>query len=171
MKLLTVGSKGGKRLKKKPLSKGKKGLLIFALILYVIFAVTRYSKDTTYIPFTGRIFDIEVTEETRIRATIGGTDVIWEGEDAAEIAELLNSIRYWWWYPENPVPHGGWDYAFVVNGEWYEASPKGKAIQANGIWYQLRGAPLKDVYDQLLEELRVQMLLEEQQREDPLNWE
>jgi hypothetical protein len=89
------------------------GLLLLA---YVPFIATRYCGHTTYIPFSGRVFDINIEEVEAIRFQSGNTGRYIKYLDEDEVMELvdyLNSFRYRVWLPE-PPRGAGWSYRIQI---------------------------------------------------------
>ena len=91
---------------------------ILFLSVYFIFAVTRYSGHTTFIPFTGRVLNIDMEDIDLYYIQSGTSGEIISYTDADEIKEItdrLNGFRYICWLPKNPIPAGGWTYRVVLD--------------------------------------------------------
>lgn len=87
---------------------------IIVLVIYIVFAATRYSEHTLFIPFTGRVFDIDAEEMTcfTLRSGCTGENISYtEADEFQEMTNCLNGFRYIAWLPSNPFPTGGWTYA------------------------------------------------------------
>lgn len=88
------------------------------LVIYIIFAVTRYSKHTTFIPFTGRVLNIGVEELDLIYIQSGSSGemiVFTAADEVQDMRELLNGFRYVFWLPKSPFPAGGWTFRVVLD--------------------------------------------------------
>lgn len=120
----------------------KKFIVVGVIFLMVLFVTTRYSTYTTYVPFTGRIFDIEPDEVRRIRVENGSSLVQVEfttQEELEEICKVLNNLRYTRWFPDIPIPMGGWSRCVFLdtgNGtKFFEFTSK--SLLSRGIWYRI----------------------------------
>ena len=74
-------------------------LLVLCLVGYAVFAATRYSGYSTYVPFTGQIFRLKAGEVESVRITNGSTGVTCnyaEGEEG--FSDLLDTLKS---YEEN----------------------------------------------------------------------
>lgn len=111
------------------------------LISLLIFIFTRYSDMTTYIPFSGRVFDIDVETVEGINITDGPTQVdLLDGDDDKihEIVDYLNAYHSDYWFPEPPVQRDGWQYniaLYTKDGACYSYEFTPGRILVNGIWY------------------------------------
>lgn len=88
-------------------------LLCIALAIYIIFAATRYSAYTTFVPFTGRVLNIgaEDLDVVFLHSGESGKKLSYStDEQVQKMADSLNSFRYVFWLPKNPIPSGGWTY-------------------------------------------------------------
>ena len=127
------------------MKKGKKRwivLLTVVCLLLGVFVVTRYSTHTTYVPFSGRIFDIAPDEVQRIRVANSGACIFLEFETESELEEIcqvLNNLRYQWWFPDIPIPKGGWSCCVFLdtdNGtKLFEFNSK--SLLSRGIWFRI----------------------------------
>ena len=133
----------GKLEKRKFMDKYSTPVILIPLILipFLIFAFTRFSDVTTYIPFSGEVFNIDVktVEEIRIKEGTTGDRIIYH-DDAAitEIADYLNAYRYDYWVPDLPIARSGWSYAIVLctkDGEYYDYTFTTSTILIRGVWY------------------------------------
>lgn len=101
--------------------KKHKGWAIFGIIvfsIYLIFAVTRYSGHTTFIPFSGRVLNVEAEELDLIfiqSGTSGEMITYTSPDELQEMTDYLNGFRYVFWLPKNPVPASGWTYRAVLD--------------------------------------------------------
>lgn len=130
----------------------KKRTAIFLLVLclagYAVFAATRYSGYSTYVPFTGQIFRLKAGEVEGVRITNGSTGVTQnytEGEDGfLDLLDTLNSLRYWAWIPDIPVARGGYEYALWIQagGESVYFQFTSRSILVRGVWFHVRGSQL-----------------------------
>ena len=126
------------------------GIIIVAL--YLIFAVTRYSQYTTYIPFTGRIFDIDAGDLDGVTVRNGTTGESVYFETAEEIESIvcsINALRYKFWTPKAPGSRGGWSYGIKLGSgdeyEWFLFTENW--IEAQGVLYYIRGDALRQFVD------------------------
>lgn len=90
------------------------GLFLFGFIL---FAATRYSAYTTYVPFTGRIFSISEDKVDIVKIQSGGSGDFIDYSEQPEIQNFiteLNGIRYKYWIPDIPLAMSGWNYRIVI---------------------------------------------------------
>ena len=123
-------------------------LLVLCLVGYAVFAATRYSGYSTYVPFTGQIFRLKAGEVESVRITNGSTGVTCnyaEGEEGfSDLLDTLNSLRYWAWIPDPPVARGGYEYVLWIQtgGESVGFQFTSRSILVRGIWYQVRGPQL-----------------------------
>lgn len=116
--------------------------LTVVCILTAIFIVTRYSRYTTYIPFSGRIFDVTPEEVRKIR--VANSDACIEvnfdtEEGLEEICDVLNSLRYRSWFPSIPIGMGGWSCGIFIYSEnqhyFYQFGEE--YLLCRGIWYKI----------------------------------
>ena len=117
-----------------------KTLFILLAVLAVVFAATRYSRLTTYIPFTGRIFHVspEEVRSIRVASSDSCTEVNFETEEELEeICNVLNNLRYQWWIPKIPLEMGGWSRAVFIYTEdrHYFFQYGDSFLLCRGIWY------------------------------------
>ena len=133
-------------------------LLVVILLIAIPFAVRIISLDdnTTYVPFSGRIFDFEVHEVSDLFLQNGTTGFNTTEADAEAVTEALNSLRSRFWFPEIKLfQTGGWSYrvALVDNNvqkSYYFSDSLIPYISVNGIIYILSGdqvAVLTDFVD------------------------
>lgn len=120
----------------------KQILLICILALWALFAVTRFGRFTTYLPFSGRLFAIDSTEVTTIfiqNGTTGQQHFFETEEEKAQIAETLNGLRYRAWVPTLPMAKGGWSYRVAIETEnrQYSYTFGPNYMTVNGIAYFL----------------------------------
>lgn len=135
----------------------KKAAAVFLLILllagYIVFAATRYSGYSTYVPFSGQIFSLKAGEVEGIRITNGSTGVTREyaerEEGFGDQLDTLNFLRYWAWIPEIPVARGGYEYALWIQtgGESVSFLFTTRSILVRGVWYHIRGPQLGQLAD------------------------
>ena len=93
-------------------------VLVLALAYLIVFVPSRFSAYTTYIPFSGKVFQISADDVDTITFwKYGETIVYTDSEDKAEIVNLLNGFRYWYWMPSLPVGMGGWTYMIDIDGD------------------------------------------------------
>ena len=118
----------------------KRVLLICILALWALFAVTRFGRFTTYLPFSGRLFAIDSTEVTTNfiqNGTTGQQHFFETEEEKTQIAEVLNGLRYRVWLPTIPIAKGGWSYRIAIETEdrQYSYSFGPRDMTVNGIIY------------------------------------
>ena len=110
--------------------------------LWAAFALTRYSPFTTYIPLSGKLFAENVEDADVIflqNGTTGEQYFFETAEEKAEIAEILNGLRYRFWIPDLPVARGGWSYRIAIETKTrqYSYSFGSNYLTVNGIIYFL----------------------------------
>ena len=91
-------------------------LIVLIFAAYIFFVATRYSGHTMYIPFTGRVFNINSDDVEAIIIQSGNTGRMIEYSDKDEInkvTELLNAYRYSHWCL-NPIRGPGFYYAVTI---------------------------------------------------------
>ena len=125
-------------------------LIVLILFVQILFIVTRFNVFTTYIPFSGRIFLIDQAEIDEICVQSGLTGEVYyfsESQELDHACQLLNNLRYAYWYPDVSVPMGGWQYRVVIVGE-----DGGRSfhfgsdyIKVNGVIFQLRNEGMQDL--------------------------
>lgn len=140
----------------------KKKRLIILLVVILLIAVpivvriVNLDDNTTYIPFSGRIFDFEAQDVSDLFIQSGRTGDNTTEADAEAVTEALNSLRSWFWFPELKLfETGGWEYrAALVDGNvqksFYFNDAPIPYISVNGIVYILSGeqvAVLTDFVD------------------------
>lgn len=115
-------------------------LIVFiciVLVLYAVFAATRYSEYTTYIPLAGKVFHIDTEDVAYIRFVNGfGEEVVFESPEEVEIAaEMLESFHYWFCLPGKPPIFGGYQYFVQIMGK------DGSYVnyEYGGCWLEARG--------------------------------
>lgn len=126
----------------------KRILLACVLVLWALFAVTRFGAVTTYVPFSGRIFSIDSSDVNTIfiqNGTTGQQYFFETGEEKDQIAEYLNDLRYCAWIPTLPIAKGGWSYrvAMEADGSQYSCYFGNHHMTVNGILYIFPGDQLK----------------------------
>ena len=125
----------------------KRLIVLLAAVLLVAGAVgvriINLDDNTTYVPFSGRIFDFEVQDVSDLFIQNGTTGFNTTESDTEEIAKVLNGLRSWLWFPEiSLLETGGWSYrAALVDGSvqksfYFNDSPI-PYISVNGIIYIL----------------------------------
>jgi len=96
-------------------------IIIGALILSgcILFVSTRYSKYTTYVPFSGWIFSANTEQISKIRIQQQGDYKEYSGQqEINSIVEVLNDFRYDYWFPDIPIQRAGWNYQITIyNGD------------------------------------------------------
>lgn len=91
--------------------------LACVLILWALFAVTRFGPFTTYLPFSGRLFAVDTAKAETIfvqNGTTGQQHFFDTEEEMDQIAEQLNGLRYRVWIPRLPIATGGWSYRMAI---------------------------------------------------------
>lgn len=122
-------------------------LLVVLALIAVPFVVRIISLDdnTTYVPFSGKIFDFEANEVSDLFLQNGTTGFNTTEADVEAVAEALNSLRSRFWFPEIKLfQTGGWSYrAALVDGNvqksFYFSDAPIPYISVNGIIYILSG--------------------------------
>lgn len=116
-------------------------VLIFLLLAgYVTFVATRYSSYSTYVPFSGRFFDIDSGQVEAIRIKNGTTGYMMDLEEDTELQEMtgyLNELRYYSWLPNIPIGKTGYTYWIWLDlgEEKLSCEIAGGAILLKGVWY------------------------------------
>ena len=114
--------------------------LVILLAVYTIFIATRYSGHTTYVPFTGRVFNINCEELEAVRFQSGNTGqyIYFRSDDEIkEVTDFLNAFRYRVWVPSLP-PIAGWGYRvtlFFYDGTSVSYFFNSFSICVNGVWH------------------------------------
>lgn len=88
-------------------------LLAVLLVIYAPFVATRYTDNTWYVPFTGRVFRIDPDKVTCVRLQSGRSGEYIELDDVEAAVETLNSFRYSRWSPILQK-RGGWPYRVIL---------------------------------------------------------
>lgn len=121
--------------------KGWYAIVIVVLDIYLVFATTRCDENTLFIPFTGRVFDIDTEELTcfTLKSGYSGGSISFK-EDVVlqKMTDYLEGFRYIAWLPSNPFSTGGCNYA--VRLDFKDGSAKtytfGRTwIEAKGVIY------------------------------------
>ena len=128
-------------------------LFFLIVIPFLIFALTRFGPFTTYVPFSGKVFQMDSAsiESFSIRDGSTGTMINYETEeDINEMAEFLGAFRSDYWVPDIPIPRSGWSYAVVVfskdgTSDSFEFTPYW--IQVRGIQYHIHDAYFDGLID------------------------
>ena len=125
---------------KNPTRKRVPPFLIIIIIVVTLFIATRYSAHTTYIPFTGKIFDIQPERYTEIdlqNGKSGEMKVYTTDEERSAIADTLNALRYRFWLPKIPIQTGGWQYRVIlkIGDRYVDYLFTERTITVNGICY------------------------------------
>ncbi len=115
------------------------------LLLYALFAATRFTKHTLYLPVSGRVFNIraENVEELRVEnGNTGKTAQLREPGEIREAVDALNGFRYRFCTPAFPFPTGGNDCTIWLDsgGEQVYGRAVGYKVKRNavffhGLWY------------------------------------
>lgn len=111
---------------------------IILLLIFIVFAVTRYSDHTLFIPFTGRVLNIDAGELDLVYIHSGNTGEKISYTETGEIqvmTDKLNGFRYILWLPKNPIPSGGWTYRMVF--EFKDETSQSYYFGRN--WIEVRG--------------------------------
>ncbi|WP_312939910.1 hypothetical protein [Oscillibacter sp.] len=88
--------------------------------IYISFLATRFSVFTTYEPFSGKVFSIDVStiESVKIRDGNTGDKVKFpEKGQVHSIITSLNNFRYDFCIPKIPIKTGGWSYKIDIESE------------------------------------------------------
>ena len=129
----------------------KKKLIIVLLVVLVLVAgsivirAINPDDNTTYVPFSGRIFDFEVHEVSDLFLQNGTTAFNTAEADAEAVCNALNGLRSRFWFPEVKLfQTGGWRYrAALIDGSvqksFYFSDSPIPYISVNGIIYILSG--------------------------------
>lgn len=127
--------------------KKKTWMALLAVLLLIAGSVSirilHLDDNTTYIPFSGRIFDFEVHKVSDLFLQNGTTGFSTSEEAMEEIADMLNSLRSRFWFPEIRLfQTGGWGYrAALIDGStqksFYFNDQPIPYISVNGIIYIL----------------------------------
>ena len=92
--------------------------LVLALVALYIFCnvIPRFTKYTSYYPFSHRIFNLDPDEvkEIRIQSGLGKCIYYDLREEIEDICKALNSARYTYSFPIIDIPSGGYEYAMVI---------------------------------------------------------
>jgi hypothetical protein len=126
-------------------------LVVVLIGIYLVFAITRYSRYTTYIPFAGRVFDLDSEEITGIQINRQGDLYYVEGEEIQRVAEIFNAFRYKACVPIPPIQNCG-DYRVFIDfddGESIRFHVNENGAYARGVWYFAAG----DYLDAIVEEM------------------
>lgn len=92
-------------------------LLVAVLLIVLPIAVRVICLDgnTTYVPFSGRIFEFEAHEVSDLFVQNGTTGLRTTEADAEAITEVLNSLRSRFWFPNLKFfKTGGWSYRVAL---------------------------------------------------------
>ena len=125
-------------------------LVIIAIILYIWFLIHHAGPFSTYIPLTGRIFDVSTENVEEVWFTVNdlGKMVKYSGEELEPILDAINDMRYIAWCPYliNGLAGNNGNYSFTVVGYREYGSPReglnvrvwGNQVVINGVCYFLR---------------------------------
>ncbi len=138
-----------------------KNILIWFLVLGIVAlyifsnVIPRFTKYTSFYPFSHRIFNLDPDEVEEIRLQSGlGKYIYYDSRDEIEdICKALNSARYRYSFPIIDIPSGGYEYGMVIyffdgtSSVWLEYSDKG--ITINNIAYEYSAPVFKFLTDPL----------------------
>lgn len=113
-------------------------LICAVLVIYIVFGATRYSEHSTFIPFSGRVLDIngESLKEVSLHSGSTGEEIRFtDHDDVRDMMDRLNGFRYVFWIPKNPFPSGGWTYRVVLD---FNFGPT-ESYYFGGNWIEVRG--------------------------------
>ena len=132
-------------------------LLVLAIVSYYIFCnvIPRFTKYTSYYPFSHRIFNLDPDEvkEIRIQSGLGKCIYYDLREEIEDICKALNSARYTYSFPIIDIPSGGYEYIMKIyftdgtSSGWLEYSDTG--ITMNNISYRYNAPVFKFLTDPL----------------------
>lgn len=95
--------------------KNKQLIALLVAVLVVVVCITvrivNLDDNTTYVPFSGRIFDFEAHDVSDLFVQNGTTGFSTTEADVEEITEALNGLRSWFWFLDLKLfQTGGWSY-------------------------------------------------------------
>lgn len=132
-------------------------LLVLAIVSYYIFCnvIPRFTKYTSYYPFSHRIFNLDPDEvkEIRIQSGLGKCIYYDLREEIEDICKALNSARYSYSFPIIDIPSGGYDYIMTIR--FFDGTGSGcieysdTGITMNNISYRYNAPVFKFLTDPL----------------------
>ena len=121
-------------------------LVVLALVAgSILIRVIRLDDNTTYVPFSGRIFDFQVHEVSDLFLQNVTTGFQTTEADTEAVCAALNGLRSRFWFPNLKFfATGGWSYrAALIDGSvqksFYFNNGPIPYISVNGIIYILSG--------------------------------
>lgn len=93
-------------------------IAIIFIILFTIFAVTRFSQYTIYVPFSGRIFNISNDQVKLIQVQNGSTGEYINFTNAGELNDFIvniNGLKYNYWITTGILKSDGWSYRIIIH--------------------------------------------------------
>ena len=131
--------------------------LVLALVALYVFSnvIPRFTKYTSYYPFSHRIFNIDPddVEEIVLQSGHGKRIYYSSREEVEDICKALNSARYRYSFPIIDIPSGGYEYIMTIcffdgtGSGWIEYSDTG--ITMNNISYRYSAPVFKFLTDPL----------------------
>lgn len=128
------------KITKKRIKKKYVVLLIILLAAYLLFAFTRQSEYSTYVPFSGKVFNIK-REDVDAVCIFNGNQVISvdldDDQQIQQVVELLNGLRYQFWIPVPPIGSSGYSYLLwlEIDGERIAFKFNKNQILVKNVWY------------------------------------
>ena len=117
-------------------------ILSLLMVIYMPFVTTRYSRYSTCIPFSGKLFLINCEKLEKIslmNGTTGDRVVYKSGSDEfASMVKYLNTFRYNFWVPDIPIKRSGYEYYIGLHWSdttWTMCLFNDRAIRVRGVWY------------------------------------
>ena len=93
-------------------------LLVLGIVALYVFGnvIPRFTKYTSYYPFSHRIFNLDPdeVEEIILQSGLGNRVSYVYRHEIEDICEALNSARYSYSFPIIDIPSGGYEYGMVI---------------------------------------------------------
>ena len=131
--------------------------LVLALVALYVFGnvIPRFTKYTSFYPFSHRIFNLDPDEvkEIRIQSGLGKCIYYDLREEIEDICKALNSARYTYSFPIIDIPSGGYDYIMTIR--FFDGTGSGcieysdTGITMNNISYRYNAPVFKFLTDPL----------------------
>lgn len=132
-------------------------LLVLGIVALYVFGnvIPRFTKYTSFYPFSHRIFNLDPdeVEEIILQSGLGNRVSYVYRHEIEDICEALNSARYSYSFPIIDIPSGGYEYGMVIyffdgtSSGWLEYSDTG--ITVNNISYRYNAPVFKFLTDPL----------------------
>ena len=132
-------------------------LLVLGIVALYVFGnvIPRFTKYTSFYPFSHRIFNLDPdeVEEIILQSGLGNRVSYVYRHEIEDICEALNSARYSYSFPIIDIPSGGYDYIMTIR--FFDGTGSGcieysdTGITMNNISYRYNAPVFKFLTDPL----------------------